>query len=241
VVYAYEAAEGMLCHQGGTHTYFVPASGGRKRRSYRAVARLRSRGSGLAYSSAMARYTPRTVAVLAGAALVLHELRFLLAPDPHAAEAGHAYLAVVAPVVAALLTAACGAFCLAVVRGSGPRSHAAPPFARLWLAASAALAATYSIQELLEGMLAAGHPAGLAAVVAHGGWIGLVLAFVLGALVALGLRGAHAILARPRGALPRRRELPPRPLRPTMVAGSSLDVVARHLAGRGPPFASPSR
>jgi hypothetical protein len=182
----------------------------------------------------------RTVAVLAGAALTLHELRYLLAPDPHAAEAGHAYLALVAPAVAALLAAAGGAFVLALARGgaAGPRPPAS--FARLWLAASAALAATYTTQELLEGVLAAGHPAGLAAVAAHGGWIGLLLALGLGAIVALLLRCAHAILVRDRGAPPRRRALPPRAPRPPMAAVPALDALACHLAGRGPPLASES-
>jgi hypothetical protein len=188
----------------------------------------------------MARSSLRTVAVLAGGALMLHELRFLLAPDPHAAEAGHAYMALAAPAVAALIAAACAAFALALARGAGRVDPAPPSFARVWIGASSALAATYSIQELLEGMLAAGHPAGLAAVVGHGGWIGLVLSLGLGVVVALVLRGAHAVLARPRGALPRRRELPPRPLRPPVRTSAALDAVARHLAGRGPPLASPS-
>jgi hypothetical protein len=48
----------------------------------------------------------------------------------------------------------------------------------------------------VEGQLGAGHPAGLAEVVGHAGWFAFVLAVPVGAIIALVLRGADAVIAR---------------------------------------------
>jgi hypothetical protein len=180
--------------------------------------------------------TLRSLALLAGAALALHELRYALAPQPHGS--AHGYLSWVTPLVATLLALGAGAYVLALARAREGMLPARAPsrLAALWPAATAALAATYGVQELVEGVLAAGGPSGVTAAVAHGGWVGFALAPALGALVALLLRGAEAALARAARSAPRPR-LTPRPTRrPRLSIFLALDPLARNLAGRGPPF-----
>jgi hypothetical protein len=181
----------------------------------------------------------RAGALLAAGSLAVHELRFLAgygAGGDGQAAAGHGYLAWVAPLVALALAAACGAWLARVGRSSSPARPAVT-----WLGASSALAATYVVQETIEGLTSPGHPG----LIAHGGWIALPFALAVGALVALMLRGAHAadeaaatvarpwspftITAAPPAEIAVRTHAPARP---------RLGVLARRLAGRGPPLAS---
>jgi hypothetical protein len=143
----------------------------------------------------------RSTALIAIASLLLHELRYVLGYGSHAGEAlaaqGHGYLPF-AGVAAVVLLAAAGAQLLRLLGRAwrtGAGSGAPMPFGLAWLAATLTLAGVYTGQELLEGALAAGHPGGLDAVTAHGGLVAYPLAFAFGALVALGLRGAHAVVA----------------------------------------------
>ena len=69
-------------------------------------------------------------------------------------------------------------------------SRPAPAFRRTATLYGLALAAIFCAQELTEGAIATGHPAGLAAVLADGGWVFLPLALAIGALVLGGLPGA---------------------------------------------------
>ena len=185
----------------------------------------------------------RLAALLAAGALAVHELRYALAYGDHAgreaAAQGHAYLSLLVPVVvlAALFAAASALRRLAVDPASGGRPHR---FARLWLGCAVVLAAAFCGQELAEGWLAAGHPAGVAGVLEHGGWIGLATAPVVGALIALALRGARAAVE-PRAAAARwHPRLAPvaAPGPPSDVFRPSPDPLARFLAGRGPPHPS---
>ena len=111
---------------------------------------------------------------------------------------------------------------------------------RLWARTSSALLAMFVVQETLEGLLAPGHPAGFAAVFGHGGWLALPLAAAVGALIALALRGAAAtepLAAAPAGWL----RWPTEPFMAQAApafARPRLDVLARFLAGRGPPITS---
>ena len=174
------------------------------------------------------------LAVLVGiGAFALHELRYVVVYRHEAGEVlqlrEHAYLPLVTPVVAALLVLG--------VRNLVLRRPGAPPFARVWAAVSTIMLAVYAVQELAEGVLSPDHPAGLHALVGHAGWTALVLALVMGLLVALALRGVDAaagsiVVVAPRLALPR----------PAMVATLALprarrprDAVAHFMAGRGPP------
>ena len=112
------------------------------------------------------------------------------------------------------------------------------PLRRIWPAAIAALVLVFFAQELLEGALASGHPAGLGGVLGVDGWSAIALAVPVGLLVALGLRGddalaaavARRIGARPLTALPVFLTSPAR--------GHSPRPGTRLLPARGPPFLS---
>jgi hypothetical protein len=191
--------------------------------------------------------TLRAAALLAGAALALHQLRYLIGYSPHSGHAlahqGHGYLEYALPLVAALLVLAGGALLARVARAwhTGVPEAAPPRFAWSWAAAAVALIVIYAGQELLESVLTAGHPGGVAALSGHGGLVALPLAVLLGGLVALLLRGAGVAVARAarrarRARLPR---APHRARRPGLVGERPYaSVLARHLAGRAPPHAA---
>jgi hypothetical protein len=185
----------------------------------------------------------RLAALLAAGALAVHELRYALAFGEHAGREasaqGHAYLTVLMPVVvlAALFAAAQALLRFAGGPASGDRRRR---FTRLWLGCTLALAAAYCGQELLEGWVAAGHPAGVAGVLDHGGWIALACAPVVGGLVALALRGAAAATERRASAAAWQPRPAPAPAiaSPAPVFQLSPDPLACFLAGRGPPLTS---
>lgn len=137
-------------------------------------------------------HTARAASLLSLAALAVHELRYLLAYGDRAGDAlasqGHAYLsdlggALITLILATLLaTLLAGVLSPAARRADQPPAGAFPRTAALYALATAAI---FCAQELTEGAVAAGHPAGLAAVLAHGGWIALPLALAAGAVCAL--------------------------------------------------------
>jgi hypothetical protein len=182
------------------------------------------------------RLSLRAGALLAAGALAVHELRYMVGYGDAAAAGGHGYLIFVAPLIAVALALACGVWLARVGRDAA--------YARgtlTWLGASASLIGVYLVQETIEGLAATGHPG----LLAHGGWTALPLAFAVGALVALLLRGVHAAdqaaaaVAHPWSphtiapgaprdfALPCAAPAAPRPR-----------VLARRLAGRAPPATS---
>lgn len=187
----------------------------------------------------------RATAAVAVGAFALHQLRYTVGYGSAASEAltahGHGYLTVVTPLIALVVAVAAGQFLaqLARARGGGRNAPGAACLGRVWAAAAAILFSTYAGQELLEGALSAGHPAGVAAVLGGGGWWALPLAAVVGLVVALILRGADALVARraaARRSPGRRCARSPRALTaPDLAVGS---VLAQHLAGRAPPPAS---
>jgi hypothetical protein len=195
----------------------------------------------------------RAGALLAAGALAVHELRYLAGYGSDAAHVlgaqGHAYLIPVLPLVTLLLALALARFLLALIdpsRAAGGAPGVAgeargPRLPVLWLGSTVCLWTVYACQELLEGALAPGHPAGIAGVVGQGGWVAFAAALAVGLLVALLLRGADAAIsarasrghrwapggaAQPSQAPPRVVDL----LRPAPLAGS--------FAGRAPPVAS---
>jgi hypothetical protein len=181
-------------------------------------------------------------ALLVAGALSVHELRYALAfgrdAERAAAEQGHAYLSVLVPAVAVVVSL--GAVHLLLALAGRRRVEAmAPSFSRLWVLASVALTGAYATQELIEGTLATGHAAGFAGVMGHGGWLAFVLALAVGALIALALRGAAAAPCRARGStwLGWRCPLDP-PVGLPPWRREIVDAFARHLAGREPPAAS---
>lgn len=184
-------------------------------------------------------------ALIGSAALGVHESRYLLAYGGRSGEElarqGHAYVSFVTPLVAGLMALAAVQLLTAVTRArdTGTATGVRPPLWKLWLFASAALLSIYVGQELLEGVLAAGHAQGVAAVFAHGGWVCAPLALGFGALAAVGLRGAElAVSAAARRAMLRRpeRPTPGAPRLPAQVFARASSPLAAKLAGRAPPL-----
>lgn len=183
--------------------------------------------------------------LLPAAAFAVHELRYRLAYGPRAdaalAAQGHGYLDSLAPWLVLLLGLALGAFLVRVARSAGGRADARPrrSFAALWLLASSSLVAIYAVQELLEGLFAAGHPTGLAGLFGHGGWWSLALAAAFGAGVAALLRLASVVVeiaARFAGRA-RDRIAPVRLAPPRSALLAPRGVLACAAAGRAPPVA----
>ena len=130
----------------------------------------------------------RGAALLVLGALAVHQLRYLLAFGPQSGEAlhrdGHGYLAQVLPVLVALASAGLVAGLVAgalTSRGSG-RAARVPARALIY---AAALLLVFAAQELAEGLVAPGHPAGVAALVGGGGWLAAPLALILGLSAAI--------------------------------------------------------
>ena len=136
----------------------------------------------------------RALALIAVAAVAVHELRFAVGfggADEHLARDEHAYLALGASLAAVILLVALGLFAhtLREARRTGVAAASEPTsFVRTWLWASGALVTIYTGQELLEPAFSADHPAGLAGVLGHAGWTAVIFAFLLGAVVALAPR-----------------------------------------------------
>jgi hypothetical protein len=189
---------------------------------------------------------PRSAALIALAALAVHQLRYRLAFGADAGEElahdGHAYLAQALPVLVAFALAVLAAGILrAVLRrdaSSGPLTRS---FAGRAVLYALMILAVFSAQELFEGALFAGHPSGLAAVLAAGGWLALPLALVAGAAAALldgGLVALGSLLAvrtdpAPRPRAPRRYGAP----RTRAVPALASSPAAFGLARRPPPLA----
>jgi hypothetical protein len=195
----------------------------------------------------------RGAALMPAAALLVHQLRYELAfgaDAPRAlAEQGHAYLSSLTPWLVLLAALALGASLGALVQrwardgvddgeGHGARRMAG---VRLWLLASAGLSAIFAGQELLEGALAAGHAAGVAAVLGGGGWWALPAALLVGGLLTLALRAGAAVedalveLGRLRLRLRPHSRKAARLLRPTAPFLRAPAPLARAAAGRAPP------
>jgi hypothetical protein len=185
-------------------------------------------------------------------ALALHQLRYHLAFGSHAGarlgQDGHAYLSALEPFVLLAAALAIGSLAGAVARTlqSAPpaaiASQTGPRIPRpllVWGLCAAALLALYCGQEFAEGLLAPGHPAGLAGIFGHGGWIAVPLAVALGAALAGTLTVAEALVARlarrhcpshPRHALPQ-----PAARRVQTAADWRLQPLSGLLAGLSPP------
>jgi hypothetical protein len=181
---------------------------------------------------------------MAAAVLTVHQLRYELAYGSHAgselAAQGHAYLGFLTPLIAMGLAAAAGLFMVELGRASiGERRRSrALGLPLLWGAAAFSLLAIYCCQELAEGFLSSGHPGGLVGVFGHGGLIAIPLSLLLGAVVAICLRGADAVVtwvaSRVRVRRPRRRPVSlRRPLDAPRFASAPL---AASAAGRAPPL-----
>ena len=186
----------------------------------------------------------RAAALLPLAALGVHDLRYRLAYGGDAghelARQGHAYLGIAKPLVGVLFALVVAELLARLARAwrVGDVGERAWSRGRLWLFATVALVAVFLGQEMLEGAIVAGHPAGLAGVLGAGGWLALPLSFVAGGVLTLFLAGARAaaraLNARHRRPASRRPFSGGRRL-PVAVAVRRSSPLASAAAGRAPP------
>lgn len=179
------------------------------------------------------------------AAFAVHQLRYELAygarTDAALSAQGHGYLSSLAPWLAVLVAIAFGSFLVRLARVSTGRASRTPSraFGQLALVASLGLLGAYSVQEWLEGIFAAGHPAGLEGVFGHGGWWAVPLSVGFGLLLALLLRLAAAVLDAavepPTPVLAACAQL----LRPAGLLAVRRAPLAGRSAGRAPPEVLP--
>jgi len=189
--------------------------------------------------------TPRSAALIALAALAVHQLRYLLAygSDAHTEllRQGHAYLFQSLPVLIGFgLAAIAASLVRAVLRGSaGPAIESHRLRALLY---ATSIAAVFAVQETAEGLLFAAHASGIAAVFSAGGWLVLLLAMLFGALCAAldgGLAKLESLVAHAASRPPRQRA----PRRHRATGSRTAVPLASHplafgLARRPPPLAS---
>jgi hypothetical protein len=184
----------------------------------------------------------RLASILAVGAFALHQLRYLIAfggsASAELAHEGHRYMSDLLPPVCVLVLAAMVA---TLIRGTEGASPARAPLARRLPTFASALLAIFVAQELLEGLIATGHP-GPAAILAGGGWIAVPLALAIGgvaAVLARALEGVEESIAVVHARRTRR-------LRAPVVRGSrrlaraislAFEPLAFGLARRPPPLA----
>ena len=175
------------------------------------------------------------------AAYAVHQLRFELGygagSNAALAAQGHGYLDSLAPWIGILLALGFGSFLARLVRAAAGTRHPTPrrSYAKLAGVAWALLFAAYAAQEWLEGLFAAGHPAGLEGVFGHGGWWAVPLSALAALAVATLLRLAETVVEAVWPAPPqfpsRRRPLQ----RPVAATVPAISPRARRYSGRAPP------
>ena len=186
------------------------------------------------------------LALMPPAAFAVHQLRYWLAFGGHAGvflnRQGHLYLHSLAPWLAVAVAIAFGAFLQALGRALGgqrslPRYTLS--FTALWLICAAALVAIYVTQELLEGVLATGHPGGLVGVFGYGGWWSVPAALAVGLVLAAAFHGARWALTevaeRRSGSLTTRRARISVPRPRFSAPAPRLAPLADGWSDRGPP------
>jgi hypothetical protein len=190
------------------------------------------------------RFAP--AALTPAGAFAVHQLRYWLAYGGRAGaelqRQGHSYLHSVVPWIVVLLALGLGIFLLALGRAFGGRTSMPRytlSFATLWLLCWAALLALYISQELLEGVLATGHPGGLAGTFGYGGWWSIPAAGAVGLVLAASFHGARLVLhavanARARSAAVATHP-PAAPRRRREVLLPALVPLADGWSDRGPP------
>jgi len=181
--------------------------------------------------------------LLPAAAYAVHQGRYRIGYGAGASQAlsaqGHGYLDSLAPWVALLLALGFGAFLMRVARAAagGVADRPRRSLAGLWVLTWLSLVAIYSVQEWLEGLFAAGHPAGLGGIVGHGGGWAVALSAVVALAVTAILRVSAAVVrAASRLAARRVTVQAAAPLRrPVVVFARRRSPLADACAGRAPP------
>jgi hypothetical protein len=186
------------------------------------------------------------LALMPASAFAVHQLRYWLAFGGHAGailrSQGHSYLHSAAPWLALLLAVSFGVFLRAfgrALRGQSSLPRYTLSFAALWVGCAASLVVIYMTQELLEGLLIAGHPGGLVGVFGYGGWWAIPAALAIGLVLAAAFHGARwaldTVAARHRLASPAAR---PAQIKFGLGANAFLPALvplADGSSGRGPP------
>jgi hypothetical protein len=183
--------------------------------------------------------------LLAGGAFALHQLRYLIGYGDRShgqlGAQGHAYMTLIAPLVAVGLMLVAADFCARLMDARAARpAGRLPRLRQLWAVATTGLIAAYATQEALEGAMSPGHPGGVAGVVGHGGWAALPLAVAFGLAVALLARAGQRAIEL--AAEPPVRVVRPRPLVSLGTPEARRRLAARRttrpLGARGPPLVS---
>jgi hypothetical protein len=176
------------------------------------------------------------------AAFAVHQLRYELGygagSNAALAAQGHGYLDSLAPWIGILLALGLGSFLARLVRAAAGASDAAPrrSLAQLAAVAWALLLAAYGVQEWLEGVFAAGHPAGVEGIFGHGGLWAIPLSGLAALLVSSLLRLAETVAeAVAPTARPLFQHAGAPILLPVAATVPSISPLASRLAGRGPP------
>lgn len=185
------------------------------------------------------RASGRGLVLLPAGAFVVHQLRYWLTYGPQAstqlADQGHAYLGSIVPWLVLATGAALGGRLVSVAAGRGSATRVRP-FVAVWAACAFALVAIYTAQESLEGMLAQGHPGGIAGVFGHGGWwsvpVSVGIAFAIALLVRVGAALEGVVTRSPKLSFAPSPLRARRPRTPHLVAFRPLAAAA---AGRAPP------
>jgi len=187
----------------------------------------------------------RLASILAVGAFALHQLRYLVAfgssSSAELAQEGHRYMS---DLLAPLCVLVLAAILATLIRGTEAASPARAPLGRRIAVFTGALLAIFVGQELLEGLIATGHPAGPAAVFANGGWIVVPLAVTIGSLAALlahALEGVERVIA----VIHSERRLRSRPpaVRGSALPARGISLLAAPLAfglARRPPPPAPA-
>lgn len=145
----------------------------------------------------------RLAALLGVGALAVHHFRYALvgvsSSDGEAVSAAHRYLPFAVAFVLALAAFAVALSVRDLMRAGRGRALVQPSrlsFPHLWTACSIVLVLTYLAQEALEGWFE-GEPVSAGAIlIAHGGWLVLLIAPAVGGAVALLCRAARAAIVR---------------------------------------------
>jgi hypothetical protein len=187
-----------------------------------------------------------SVALLPPAAFAVHQLRYWLAFGSKAGvelqRTGHSYLHSVVPWLVLLLALAVGAFLRSLGRAFAGQTSPARftlSLTALWLVCSAALVAIFACQEFLEGLFAAGHPAGWVGVFGYGGWWSIPAALCVGLVLAMALHGARWLVREVARRRARRYVVAigpvPRVTRPRDAELVAPAPLVSGWSGRGPP------
>jgi hypothetical protein len=184
----------------------------------------------------------RSVALVAGGAVAVHQLRYALSPVPQAVfELRHAYFTLLAAPVALGLLMGIVTLSGQVLAGGGPcaSQREAAPFGARWLSSFLMLSVIFVVQESLEAVVHPGRETLTGIVWSHGGAIAVALMILVGALIALLEHEAEKAIRTGRVRFLRAFPLglAPRPTLQCVAAGTPRSTFLTDRPGRAPPVA----